>query len=140
MWLSPLHFNMCGHTLPRIFCIVRIICKKDLCCATNKNFLPTVAKESLAWSRHCLHGYGRFCAIIWSKSAIAQKFSGIAKLSNIFPPLFSLSTLREAPLEKSTDLFGHCPNSDCTPPTLRQTVTLGHFFRTDLSNFVKSPF
>ena len=34
-------------------------------------------------------------------------------------------TIREAPLRKTQGLFGHCPNSDCTPFT--QTGTVGHF-------------
>ena len=46
--------------------------------------------------------------------------------------------IMEAPLKLSTDLNGHCPNSDCTPP-----LSTGHsgalYFRTELSNFVKSP-
>ena len=37
-----------------------------------------------------------------------------------------LALLREAPLRKLQGLFGHCPNSDCTPP-FTQTGTLGHF-------------
>ena len=47
--------------------------------------------------------------------------------------------LREAPVRLVAPLFGHCPNSDYTPPHSN-----GHsgalFFRADLSKFAKSPF
>ena len=39
-----------------------------------------------------------------------------------------LGAFREAPLKITRWLFGHCPNSDCTPPPPpTQTGTLGHF-------------
>ena len=38
-----------------------------------------------------------------------------------------LTRVREAPFNKSPPLFGHCPNSNYTPPRT-QTGTLGHFF------------
>ena len=41
--------------------------------------------------------------------------------------LVVIHSLREAPLRKTQGLFGHCPNSDCTPPPFTQTGTLGHF-------------
>ena len=48
--------------------------------------------------------------------------------------------LREAPSKMSALLFGHCPKCDCTTPP----HSIGHsgalYFRTNLSNFVKSPF
>ena len=44
--------------------------------------------------------------------------------------------LREAPLNFSTGSNGHCPNSDCTPPSTGHSGAL--YFRTELSNFVKS--
>ena len=46
---------------------------------------------------------------------------------------------REAPFNLSPPLFGHCPNSNYTPPALKRALW-GTFFRADLSNFVKSPF
>ena len=46
------------------------------------------------------------------------------KMSNV-----GNGSVREAPLKKTQGLFGHCPNSNCTPlpPPFAQTVTLGHF-------------
>ena len=47
-----------------------------------------------------------------------------------YNPLFAKDRpmrLREAPDKKMPGLFGHCPNSDCTPPPFTQTGTLGHF-------------
>ena len=37
------------------------------------------------------------------------------------------TSFREAPARLASPLFGHCPNSDYTPPRT-QTGTLGHFF------------
>ena len=45
---------------------------------------------------------------------------GIDVSPDVFP-------IREAPLQLAPPLFGHCPNSNCTPPRT-QTGTLGHFF------------
>ena len=56
--------------------------------------------------------------------------------------VINLSILREAPRRLALHLFGHCPNSDYTPPPPPHSN--GHsgalFFRTDLSKFAKSPF
>ena len=51
-------------------------------------------------------------------------------------PTFNRS-LREAPFNLSPPLFGHCPNSNYTPPRT-QTGTLGHFFQAQFYHF--SPF
>ena len=45
--------------------------------------------------------------------------------------------LREAPFNESPPLFGHCPNSNYTPPRT-QTGTLGHFFREEFSKFKRA--
>ena len=39
-----------------------------------------------------------------------------------------------------TKAFGHCPNSDCTPPPHSNGHSGAHFSRADLSKFAKSPF
>ena len=39
-------------------------------------------------------------------------------------------SLREAPFLKVAHVYWHCPNSFQPPPTLCQTGTVGHFFRT----------
>ena len=62
--------------------------------------------------------------------------------------IFAISTLlhifwgklREAPTKMSPLLFGHCPNCDCTPPPHSNGHSGALYFRTNLSNFVKSPF
>ena len=40
---------------------------------------------------------------------------------------------REAPLRKMQGPFGHCPNSDCTPPLHSNGHSGALYFRTDLS-------
>ena len=52
----------------------------------------------------------------------------------------SKNTFREAPPNIASPLFGHCPNSDCTPPPALKRALWGTFFRADLSKFAKSPF
>ena len=39
---------------------------------------------------------------------------------------YDMVLVREAPLKKTQGLFGHCPNSNCTPPPFTQPGTLGH--------------
>ena len=39
-----------------------------------------------------------------------------------------LSSVREAPLQKMPGLFGHCPNSDCTPPPSLKRALWGTLF------------
>ena len=48
--------------------------------------------------------------------------------------------IREAPLNLASPLFGHCPNSDYTPPPHSNGRSGALFFRADLSKFAKSPF
>ena len=52
--------------------------------------------------------------------------------------IFNLQ-LREAPPKLSPGSKGHCPNSDCPPPPLPSSGHSGAlYFRTEMSNFVKS--
>ena len=61
------------------------------------------------------------------------QFLGITVLSGSTDDqiLWNVAWLREAPLRKMQGLFGHCPNSDCTPPppSLKRAL----YFRTNLS-------
>ena len=54
--------------------------------------------------------------------------------------VFQFGFLREAPTKKVPLLFGHCPKCDCTPPPHSTGHSGALYFRTNLSNFVKSPF
>ena len=44
-----------------------------------------------------------------------------------------VTLVREAPVWKLSGLFGHCPNSDCTPPLHSNGHSGALYFRTDLS-------
>ena len=50
------------------------------------------------------------------------------------------SHIREAPIQLAAPLFGHCPNSNYTPPPHSNGHSGALFFRADLSKFAKSPF
>ena len=68
-----------------------------------------------------------------------QEEGGSALISEKPAMIPGRTGLREAPIRLAAPLFGHCPNSDYTPPHSN-----GHsgalFFRADLSKFAKSPF
>ena len=54
-----------------------------------------------------------------------------AQISNyaILSQIWNWIIYASAPFKLASPLFGHCPNSDCTPlPPRTQTGTLGHFF------------
>ena len=53
---------------------------------------------------------------------------------------YSKKMLGNGPIKIDALVFGHCPNSDCTPlPTLKRALW-GTFFGADLNRFVKPPF
>ena len=54
--------------------------------------------------------------------------------------VINLSILREAPRRLALHLFGHCPNSDYTPPPHPNGHSGALFFGADLSKFAKLPF
>ena len=96
-----------------------------------------------------LHEFG---AVVWGSMLTDQKSREIeraqksALLSFLAPAICYENTLaledldvREAPLKMSPGSKGHCPNSDCTPPPLSNGHSGALYFRTELSNFVKSP-
>ena len=84
----------------------RLLCLKN--CEVRKCiFFLTTLQHSLTYSLspHCL-----FAAFIFDKT------------------FYFLYRVREDPNSLTPPPFGHCPNSDWTPPRT-QPGTLGHFFR-----------
>ena len=57
----------------------------------------------------------------------SSKLTEVEKPILAMPAFWEHLVLREAPFNLSPPLFGHCPNSNYTPPRT-QTGTLGHFF------------
>ena len=64
---------------------------------------------------------------------ILQDFLGLTLVSVI--SCISVQSFREASFSGVPPLFGHCPNSNYTPPHT-QTGTLGHFFQARFYHFL----
>ena len=68
----------------------------------------------------CKHSVANYIdaegSLVKVRDAIPGKLWTLPMLQTIPSPINRWEGVREAPLKMLSPLFGHCPNSDCTPP------------------------